>query len=257
MLVVWKASLEELQTKLNNDELDQKNYEVMCNVFPGDSPPPKLSAPLTEFAFNRVPLASDAAEAERIQKAYLNPEIYPPSEYSQTVMVQSDPEVLGAGTQMLQAIAPTPGETNTVVNVTSASTGLVYDADLQSALKTYVQPGVPNFAVDWSTLTVNSMGRTVDPVKIDHVTISRFDQSVSELEGDLFLDLELIPTASWSAELDSLGVGFDLSKLETTPGSGSFFPGIDETGTWLLALRCGDCRNPAPWFITVLAPCTP
>jgi len=42
-----------------------------------------------------------------------------------------------------------------------------------------------------------------------------------------------------------------------TNESGQPFTGIDDTGTWVLALSCGDCRNPAPWYLTILEPCSP
>jgi hypothetical protein len=34
------------------------------------------------------------------------------------------------------------------------------------------------------------------------------------------------------------------------------FAGIDDTGTWLVGLICGNCRNPAPWYMTIAKPCT-
>jgi hypothetical protein len=39
-------------------------------------------------------------------------------------------------------------------------------------------------------------------------------------------------------------------------GNGAGFPGIDDTGTWLVGLICGNCRNPAPWYMTILKPCS-
>ena len=37
---------------------------------------------------------------------------------------------------------------------------------------------------------------------------------------------------------------------------GKAFTGISTSGTWIVALRCGSCRNPAPWYLTVLKPCS-
>ena len=33
------------------------------------------------------------------------------------------------------------------------------------------------------------------------------------------------------------------------------FPVMVVNGTWLLGLTCGNCRNPAPWYMTILKPC--
>ena len=50
------------------------------------------------------------------------------------------------------------------------------------------------------------------------------------------------------------GATVDLTTLiEATTGAP--FTGIDGTGTWILALNCGECSNPAPWFLTILEPC--
>jgi hypothetical protein len=35
---------------------------------------------------------------------------------------------------------------------------------------------------------------------------------------------------------------------------GNSFPGVDSNGTWLVALLCTNCRNPAPYYLTVLEP---
>jgi hypothetical protein len=45
----------------------------------------------------------------------------------------------------------------------------------------------------------------------------------------------------------------DFSSLKDK--SGNKFSGIDGNGTWLLALQCGGCRNPAPLYLTIFKPC--
>ena len=35
---------------------------------------------------------------------------------------------------------------------------------------------------------------------------------------------------------------------------GATFPGFDTDATWILALRCGRCANPAPPVLTVITP---
>lgn len=46
----------------------------------------------------------------------------------------------------------------------------------------------------------------------------------------------------------------NLSTL-TEETSAAPFTGIDGTGTWILALKCTKCTNPAPWFLTILTAC--
>lgn len=46
---------------------------------------------------------------------------------------------------------------------------------------------------------------------------------------------------------------------ELVDAEGAPFPGIDASGgTWIVALQCGSCWGavPAPWFLTVLEPCS-
>jgi hypothetical protein len=38
--------------------------------------------------------------------------------------------------------------------------------------------------------------------------------------------------------------------------SGALFSGISDDGTWIVALTCGSCANPAPWFLSVLEVCS-
>ena len=47
----------------------------------------------------------------------------------------------------------------------------------------------------------------------------------------------------------------DLSTA-TDRASGAAFPGFNrpETGTWMLALTCSKCQNPAPVVLTILQP---
>jgi hypothetical protein len=69
----------------------------------------------------------------------------------------------------------------------------------------------------------------------------------------MFLDLELISTGMWRGLVQS---GEKLSLTALQDANGQPFTGIDGTGTWILALNCGDrCANPAPWYLTILKPC--
>jgi hypothetical protein len=67
--------------------------------------------------------------------------------------------------------------------------------------------------------------------------------------------LELITDDMWTIYL-SAGQSVNLSRLNSEPDkSGEFFPGIDDTGTWIVALKCGSCASPAPWFLSILQSC--
>ncbi|NOY25778.1 MAG: hypothetical protein GXP62_07875, partial [Oligoflexia bacterium] len=72
----------------------------------------------------------------------------------------------------------------------------------------------------------------------------------AELE-DTFLDLELITDDLWHFPVAG-GTGLSLSSDTSAEGN---FAGLSSDGTWILALQCTTCANPAPPFLTVLKVC--
>ena len=68
-----------------------------------------------------------------------------------------------------------------------------------------------------------------------------------------FLDLDRIATTTYSADIVS-GSTLDFTTLKDK--NGASFPGVDDNGTWLVGLVCGNCRNPAPWYMSILKPCS-
>jgi hypothetical protein len=74
------------------------------------------------------------------------------------------------------------------------------------------------------------------------------DLSIEDLQNQ-FLDIELIADDLWTIELTG-GSTANLADLSgDTP-----FTDFSAEGTWVVALRCSLCSNPAPLFLSVLAP---
>ena len=123
-----------------------------------------------------------------------------------------------------------------------------------------MDPCLKTFAshTDWIDNTIlleNAMGDEWIPTKITDVLVAHYVKKTPEDLEREFLDLELIPDEMWSIFL-SAGQSVNLGKLNTEPDySGDFFPGIDDVGTWVVALKCDSCTNPAPWFLSILHPC--
>ena len=98
----------------------------------------------------------------------------------------------------------------------------------------------------------NSLGNPFIPQKILHVNVAHYpDMDVRDLEGS-FLDIEYIAKDFYTTVVAS-GASVNLNTLVDEEGDS--FPGINHEGTWLIALMCGDCANPAPWFLSILRPC--
>jgi hypothetical protein len=158
---------------------------------------------------------------------------------------------------MLQTFHLDAASTVTSVALTNTSTKLQYTANLHSLHPTGVPAGTAALTLDWgpptgSPLMTNGLGGEFVPTQITRAIVGHYTQSPAELEKR-FLDLEMIATNLYRANIDS---GTTLNFTTLRDDSGGAFTGVDDTGTWLVGLFCGNCRNPAPWYLTVLKPCT-
>jgi hypothetical protein len=98
----------------------------------------------------------------------------------------------------------------------------------------------------------NALGEPFDPTDaITKMLVGHYKETPAELEQKV-LDLDGIAIDFYQGDVWS-GTSASFSSLKTSDGRS--FPGIDDKGTWLVALQCGACRNPAPWYLTVLKPC--
>lgn len=247
----WDLNLDDLQTKINADSVASRDLTIVPPLqYDNDG---KTSAKLLDFTFNGSPIGGELVSVEQVMLFFDDKE-YDPATHTLTVMAASG-KILGQNTKMIQSFILDPKSTNTTVKMTKDSTQLEFTADLTKLAPTTIPPGQPNVTFDWSQMTTNALGADFSGVSATRITaafIGRYNETPSELSGDKFLDLELIATKLYRKAIDS-GTSVDLSSFEDS--NGDKFPGVDGDGTWLLGLQCGDCRNPAPWYITVLKPC--
>jgi hypothetical protein len=179
---------------------------------------------------------------------------FDPATHTYTVVVSTG-TMLGRGTRMIQAFKLDPSSTNTMVAVTPTSTELDYTVDLEALTPTPMPAGNPNITIEWGGMTVNAHGHEFIPLDITEVRVAHYAETVSELEAR-FLDLDMLATDTWTGEVLA-GTNVSLSGVMNTRAGGPAFTGIDNNGTWIIALTCGRCRNPAPWYLSVVTPCTP
>jgi hypothetical protein len=144
--------------------------------------------------------------------------------------------------------------TNTKVALNNTSTTLTYTANLHDLHPTGVPAGTAALTLDWGSLGTNALGTSLTSMSrtnIDHAIVGRYSQSLSQLESQ-FLNLQTIADKLYQADIES-GTVLDFKTLMDS--SGNSFSGIDSNGTWLVALLCTfSCRNPAPWYLTILSP---
>jgi hypothetical protein len=210
------------------------------------------SAHLLDFKFNGSPIG-ELVSVEQVM-LFFDAREYDPSTHVFTVMAATG-SILGQGTRMIQSFLLDPTSTNTLVAMTAESARLDFRADLTRLAPTTIPAGQARIGFDWGKMQINALGGDFSEYNAERITsafIGHFRESPSELSGDKFLALDEIATALYRMDVNS-GTSLDFSEFETSDGRS--FTGIDSTGTWLFGLECGDCRNPAPWYITVLEPC--
>lgn len=242
-LVLWGLNEKDLQTQLNADSLTQKDF-----VTTGKSPTEMMKTSATLFNF--LAPSGQAITKEEILP-YMDATNYPPESNTYTVIISTGDLISGGRSRMIQAMKLDPASSNTTVSLTNDSTKLEYSVDLHSLTPTLVPAGTPDLKVSFENIEKNAMGNTFLPTQITEVRVAHYTQTVAELEQK-FLDLELIDENTWRNN-EIAGVDFMLNGLKDDDGNA--FTGVTSSGTWILGLVCGACKNPAPWYITVLKPC--
>jgi len=166
------------------------------------------------------------------------------------IAAQTGTNMIGTGIRMLQSFELDPSSSNTTVSLTNSSTTLTYSANLHSLHPTGVPANTANLTLDWSQIQTNALGQPFEPTAIANAIVGHYTQTPAELESQ-FLNLQTIATDLYKAEIP-YGSVLDFTKLKTD--SDKSFPGVDSSGTWLVALICTNCRNPAPYYLTILQP---
>ncbi len=188
---------------------------------------------------------------------YLDPAVYPPEQYTFAVLVQDvgDP---GHGIRMVQPAYLDPEAVDAYVAVTNESATLSYTTDLTLVQPVQVPTMNPNITVSWSGMIgqPNALGQVWDVRKVDEVMVGHYPFTPAEL-NERFLDLEQ-PGVADRLYRAAVTQGNEWLLSTMTDEAGQPFTGIDNsTGTWILALNCtAKCSNPAPWFLTILQPCS-
>jgi hypothetical protein len=244
LVMLWDMPLAEFQTQLNADALFTSDLVV--------SPPPSINptggattANLYDLTINGTPITSD------MYNMYFDAGRYPATSATFLVAAQTGTD-LGRGIRMLQTFKLDPASTVTTVTLTNTSTMLDYHANLHTLHPTGVPAGTAAMMLDWGQMTTNALGAEFITTNITSAIVGHYTQTPAELESK-FLDLETSATDLYRADIVS-GTVLDFTTLKTS--SGKSFTGVDTNGTWLVGLTCGNCRNPAPWYMTILVPAT-
>jgi hypothetical protein len=109
--------------------------------------------------------------------------------------------------------------------------------------------------LDWKEMVTrganNALGAVFKDGYVTNAIVGHYSETPAELEAK-FLDLDMIATKYYRADIAS-GAMLDFTTLKDDAGNS--FTGVTDDGTWMVGLICGNCRNPAPWYMTILKPC--
>lgn len=160
------------------------------------------------------------------------------------LVVLNSPREVGASS--MAVIQPTAGSDASEAIIGDDSANLDVEVDFARLEPLSVVGSTPALALDWAGVTVDGLGNPLNTAAIDSLFLGRYDAPRQELASKVF-DLEATAAESWEMPLEG-GHQAELARLEgETP-----FNGIQPGSTWLLALRCSSCINPAPRLVTFL-----
>jgi len=243
MVLLFQLPLSELEKKLNADSLTQNDLAV--------SPPltVRTNGSDTSIKLFDFDLNGTTVTPEMVLK-YFDADFYDPAYYTFALAAATGTEV-GQNIRMVQAFQLDPESSNTVVKMTDSSIKLDWTANLHDLTPTGIPMGEPGITLDWGNMTTTALGTPFDPTQITRALVAHYSGGSGHVETD-FLNIELIATELYETKVD-FGTTVEFSSMKRADGSS--FTGIDDTGTWLVALQCGMCRNPSPWYISILKPC--
>lgn len=230
LMVFPYLSEEEVEAGLETDTLQQVDLAIYLSFDPEDG----TGGVLSDFTFF-------GTEAD-VQLDF--------REGSGTwLIVLSSGTQIGVGSRMFAFLEPSSDEVSTHVDIAGGCDVLEHEVDLDALTPVDVEIDGP-WDLDFGALESTAQGVEFNPLKISEITVARYDADLADLE-EQFLDLELIAEELYRMEHPA-GTTADLGDLKSE--SGEPFTGFEGEGTWLLALQCGTCSNPAPLFLTVLEP---
>lgn len=148
------------------------------------------------------------------------------------------------GARMLTFFEPRDGGPEAPIVLDNNSAILDYTVDLGAGAPIALE----GTEVDWSDLTTDMRGLPIRLSEITRLSLARYDEDLAEIETR-FLEIEDLAEETWEVDFEST-VSYDLAELVSDQGNA--FNGVRGDGTWLFALRCMACSNPAPPFLAVL-----
>ena len=217
---------EEVLDLAAKDCLKQKDVTGVVEVFPEDTATQALLSDFQLIGYNVDP-------AEQFQE---DMGTFLLSVYTQDM----------AGVRMSSFLAPSSASENNFIGLSNESSTIDYEVDLAAGNRLPLDTS----ALDWAELEVPTACGVFPINKFDGLMIGRYDTlSLAELEAD-FLKVDVLADELWTADIEGRS---SLELSEAVNEAGEAFSGFDANSTWLVALRCFTCNNPAPPYLALVS----
>ncbi len=151
------------------------------------------------------------------------------------------------GVRSLALIEPRDDVTAGRVEVGDQTAVATLDIDLDAA-RLVVPVATPTLSLDWSALTVNGWGHTLEHQRLDLLRLDRLELAADQLASAI-PGLDAHATDSWTADI----AGLQALAFSDLQGDNAF-AGIDADGTWLVTAWCTTCSLDLPRLAVLLAP---
>ncbi|MBN2718136.1 MAG: hypothetical protein JXX14_19985 [Deltaproteobacteria bacterium] len=248
LVSMWDHPEEETVAIMNSDTWTMKDMLTPPGIFEVTNGETRINY------LSLVSMGGSPLEEEGLLNL-IDASMYSPDDFSYSIMVSTG-TTPGKNARMIAYFNIDPESDNHEVIVHNKSAELDYTVDLSNLQKISIPAQTADVFVDWS-LDVgplyNSMGKDFIPTDITEAMVAHYAElSPADLKAD-FLNLENLAEGNIWRKTIQMGTYVNLSEL--TNEDGDPFTGIDSTGTWIIALTCGRCAIPAPWFLSIFSTC--
>ncbi|MFH1462805.1 MAG: hypothetical protein ABIO70_00255 [Pseudomonadota bacterium] len=150
------------------------------------------------------------------------------------------------------ALVPVEGSENDTAEVKDDSSSGRLDADMHALpLVTVEHDGV--MKVDWSGLSHDSLGDSMDPRMIDMIEVARVPVALLDDPHEVVVNLHEVAEELWMGLVPNSESSFALVNVQNMDSGAFDFQGPNGSDAWLLTLSCSACNDPLPRFLTRLA----
>jgi len=182
-------------------------------------------------------------------------ETYVESEDRKYILVFSSTTEIGQGALTMLLVEPRADSENAAVAAAPGCGKLEFEASIADKDPISVPEDGDELVIGWKDVETDGIGNEFAPLKVSSLLLAYYEDATPANLEENFFDLELDATEIWEMPIPQGGKSADLKDTVHREDDENFdgFAGYGE-GTWIVALMCATCQNPAPLVLSVLEP---